>query len=213
MRVLFFDTETNGLPKGPRGSSNPNDWPAIVQLAWQAWEFPSSPDEPHKLSSVSYIIRPSPSLPWDLGSQAFHQITKERATAEGVDAAEALAAFRAALSESAALVAHNLAFDKPVLTAELLRRGLSDLPWPKARGGEECCTMLLSKDFCRLPSMYGTDYKYPKLSELHALLFGTKTPIAFHDAANDVEATVQCFRRLVALDVIPLDLWTIAFRV
>ena len=217
MRVLFFDTETNGLPKGPRGSSNPSDWPAIVQLAWQVWEFPSaSPDastggtstkEPSPISAVSYIICPSPELVWDLGSQAFHTISKERATTEGVDAGEALTAFRAALAATPLVVAHNLAFDKPVLDAEIVRRGLPPLSWPSLRGGRECCTMLESKDFCRLPSMYSrTEYKYPKLSELHALLFGNQTSIVFHNAANDVEATVQCFRRLVTLGVIPLGL-------
>lgn len=194
MRVLFFDTETNGLPTGPRGSSNPHDWPAIVQLAWQVWDFPSYVH----VSSASYILRPSPELVWNLGSQAFHQISKERAVAEGVDPAEALAAFRAVLDSCPFVVAHNLAFDKPVLGAEIQRRGLPPLLWPLGRGGRECCTMIASKDYCRLPSPYGRgDYKYPKLSELHALLFGTKTAVAFHNAAEDVEATVQCFLRLV----------------
>lgn len=207
MRILFFDTETNGLPKGPRGSTNPHDWPAIVQLAWQTWEFDEAP---RQRTSVSYILRPSPELVWDLGSQAFHQITKERALAEGVEPTEALAAFRAALAECAVVIAHNLAFDKPVLSSEISLRGLSALPWPSI----ECCTMMASKDYCRLPSAYSrTEHKFPKLSELHALLFGTNTPIVFHNAANDVEATVACFRRLVALGVIPLDVWEFALRV
>jgi DNA polymerase-3 subunit alpha/DNA polymerase-3 subunit epsilon len=207
MRILFFDTETNGLPKGPRGSANPHDWPAIVQLAWQVWEFS---DSPRHLYSASYIVRPHPELVWDLGSQGFHRITKDRALSEGDDAAEVLEAFRTALSESSILVAHNLAFDKPVLSAELSRRGFPALAWPTI----ECCTMVASKNYCRLPSAYSrTDYKFPKLSELHALLFGINTPITFHNAANDVEATVQCFRRLVELEVLPLDVWDFALRV
>jgi DNA polymerase-3 subunit epsilon len=213
MRILFFDTETNGLPKGPRGSSVPEDWPSIVQIAWQVWDC-DYPKEPVLASSVSHILRPSVDVVWDLGSQGFHQITKERALGEGVDPLVALDAFRTVLAESQIVVAHNLAFDKSVVTFEGVRRRLPPLSWPRLRGGQDCCTMEMSTQFCRLPSRYSrTDYKFPKLSELHALLFGNQTSIVFHNAANDVEATVRCFWRLVALDVIPLETWAILLRV
>ena len=34
-KYLFFDTETNGLPKDPRASFKiPDAWPRLVSIAW-----------------------------------------------------------------------------------------------------------------------------------------------------------------------------------
>jgi hypothetical protein len=56
-----------------------------------------------------------------------------------------------------------------------------------------------SKDFCKLPSTssHHNDYKYPKLSELYTLLFGSTDTITFHNADHDVDATQTCFYELV----------------
>ena len=206
MRILFFDTETNGLPR-QKNSTVATDWPPVVQLAWQVWD--AAADPPVCISNISHIVKPDPSLVWDLGSQVFHTISKERALSEGAEPDKVFAAFRTALESSTVVVAHNIAFDKPVLSMEAIRRGYPPLSW----SAQECCTMMASREFCRLPSMYSRPsdpYKYPKLSELHAILFGNNSGIVFHDAAADVDCTVRCFFRLVELAVIPLDALRVA---
>jgi len=215
MRILFFDTETNGLPKF-RTAVLASDWPAIVQVAWQVWDVPVG-KEPALHSAASYLVKPPPSLAWDLGSQAIHLITKEKALAEGTDPAEVWDAFAATLADCVFVVAHNLAFDKAVMDADAVRRGAAPYGWPSLRvpPGIECCTMQSTKAFCRLPTLYPRaedPYKYPKLSELHSLLFGNKTLLHFHNATVDVDCTVQCFLRLVELKVLPLDDWRFAVR-
>jgi len=205
MRILFFDTETNGLPKF-KTSVAPSEWPAVVQVAWQVWDFPAlgSTADPVLHSAASYYVKPSPTLEWNLGSQAIHLVTKEQALREGAEPEEVWGAFTHALADVDCIVAHNLAFDKKVVDADAARRGAPPYRWPS----KECCTMMSTKAYCRLPSMYSRPedpYKFPKLSELHALLFGNARLFHFHNASVDVDCTVQCFRRLVELKVLRLE--------
>ena len=215
MRILFFDTETNGLPKF-KTSVAPSEWPAVVQVAWQVWDFPSLGEttgtagttgttaDPTLHSAASYYVKPPPSLEWNLGSQAIHLVTKEQALREGVEPEEVWGAFAHVLADVDCIVAHNLAFDKKVVDADAARRGAPPYRWPSL----QCCTMMSTKAYCRLPSMYSRPedpYKFPKLSELHALLFGNARLLHFHNASVDVDCTVQCFRRLVELKVLRLD--------
>ena len=192
MRILFFDTETNGLPR-TRINPTAADFPSIVQLAWQLWE--STPTGNHLLSRHSHIVRPPMNIVWNLESQRFHTISHQRAMDEGMYASDVLRLFREDMGTADMVVAHNLTFDLDVLNAEAERRGIAPLLWP----ARSLCTMKESKEFCKLPSTssYHTDpYKYPKLSELYTLLFGSTDDITFHNADNDVDATQKCFYEL-----------------
>src|SRR5699024_5889859 len=86
------------------------------------------------------------------------------------------------------LVAHNLKFDHPVLSAEMLRYGKKS-----SRRIDKFCTMLSTVDYCQLPGSYR--FKWPKLQELHKKLFGKEFDDA-HDAGADVTATRECFFEL-----------------
>ena len=192
MHILFFDTETNGLPR-TRCNPTAADYPSIVQLAWQLWE--STPTGNRLLSRHSHIVRPPMNIVWNLESQGFHKITHQQAMDEGMYASDVIRLFRDDLGTADMIVAHNLTFDFEVLNAEAERRGIPPLVWP----ARSLCTMKESKDFCKLPSAsrHHSDYKYPKLSELHTLLFGSTDDITFHNADHDVEATQQCFYDLI----------------
>lgn len=51
---LFFDTETNGLPKDWNGLiEDVDNWPRMIQLAWQHYD-----QFGNKLAEHSYIIKP-----------------------------------------------------------------------------------------------------------------------------------------------------------
>ncbi len=96
------------------------------------------------------------------------------------------------------LIAHNFAFDYPVVGAEMIRA--------KMRANKKLkgiCTMESSTNFCELPGKYSGKYKWPKLSELYLKLFNQELVDA-HDALGDVKSTAACFFELLKIGVIKL---------
>ncbi len=178
---LFFDTETTGLPRNYKApASDLNNWPRMIQIGWIVTN-----SEGQHLESKSFIIRPEGfTIPKNAAS--VHGITTEKALAKGVALNLVLEEFKALVSKSDVLVAHNMSFDEKIIGAELIRNNIkSDFHKKK-----KLCTMEASTNFCKLPGNYG--YKWPKLSELHIKLFGVDFEEA-HDAANDIRATARCF--------------------
>lgn len=206
MKILFFDTETNGLPLARKAlTSNVENWPRIVQIAWELWEFTNDVQE--RILCDSYIIKPDETLVWNNESAAIHGITKERALAEGVPCSQVLAAFAAVASKARVICAHNLAFDKPVLRAEYYRQSPTEsFKWWSPI---EYCTMEHTTQLCKLPSKYprpNDPYKYPRLSELYTYLHGSDANFVLHSAGGDVECLIACFQELVRRRLVtPLD--------
>jgi DNA polymerase III subunit epsilon len=188
---LIFDTETTGLPRSFKApTSEVDNWPRVVQLAWEAFGVCGR----RKLAR-SQLIRPDGfTIPCD--AEKVHGISTELARRRGVPIAAALEAFFGPLAGASLLIAHNFSFDASVLGAEFHRLGIEDPFRRKAR----LCTMLATTAYCALPGGYG--YKWPKLEELHLRLFGDK-PGEGHDAAVDVALCARCFFELRRLGVIP----------
>ena len=107
MRILFFDTETNGLPKRP--ATTAADYPSIVQLAWQLWD--SNKTTQALISKHSHIIKPPLLTVWNLESQEFHKITHQQALDEGKHCSDVFHLLRDDLLLTDLIVAHNLSFD------------------------------------------------------------------------------------------------------
>lgn len=124
-----------------------------------------------------------------------HGIPHEKALKEGIDLEEALNMFGEDAGMCEFLVAHNMAYDKNIIGAELIRNkkdyGISK---------KQCiCTMESTTDFCKIPNQYG--YKWPKLEELHRILFGYDFANA-HNALIDIRVTANCFWELRRRDVL-----------
>lgn len=190
--ILFFDTETTGLPVNFNAHyTDTENWPRLVQLAWQQYrgETPSA--------EGCLIVAPDD---WTIPEAAsrIHGITTERAILEGCLIWEVLNIFGQALSISEMVVAHNYWFDFPIVAAEMVRVNhhkvvlLEKTPW--------CCTKESGTDLCKIPKLTGyynnsERYKKPSLDELHQFLFNE--PIegreVFHDAMIDVRATARCY--------------------
>lgn len=192
-QILFFDTEATGLPDDyDEPSSNTANWPRLVQLSWV-----TTNEKGEKLKEHDYIIYPE-GFTISKSAIDLHGITVERARAEGQPLREVLEKFLSDYRQSKYVVGHNVAFDKKIIGAELIRMGEADIMDDKL----SYCTMILSTNYCRIPGYYG--YKYPKLQELHKKLFG----IAFDDAHNsmaDVKATIKCFWEMNRLGLIPIE--------
>jgi DNA polymerase III epsilon subunit-like protein len=143
-----------------------------------------------------HIVRPLDfSIPKD--AERIHGISTAQALLEGSALRDVLDLFSAALDESDVIVAHNIAFDECVVTAEFVREGRRlDLG-----GKTKICTMKASTEYCRLPGRSG--YKYPSLAELYFCLF-RRTLEETHRADADVRACVECFFELQRRGVIPV---------
>jgi len=187
--ILFFDTETTGLPRNYKAPvTDLANWPRVVQIAWLLTD-----DGGAEIASAERIVRPDGYvIPPE--SSRVHGITTERALREGVPLPEVLGDARAAIDKAAVMVAHNMSFDEKILGAEFLRAGLPNVVEAKTR----LCTMQAATDFCALPGRYG--YKWPSLAELHARLFNESFDGA-HQALVDVRACARCFVELRRLGV------------
>ena len=189
MNILFFDTETTGLPKNYKAEiSDLDNWPRIVQLG-----FCFHADEEH-FTEYEFIIKPDG---WEIPAKAaeIHGITTERALAEGIAIKNALDVLGNWINMADLVVGHNVSFDRKVLGAEFLRAGMPDLLHGKPR----LCTMHSTTKFCNLPGKYGP--KWPKLEELYQVLF-EELPSVSHSALADVKTTAKCFFELIDRNVI-----------
>ncbi|HKK10998.1 MAG TPA: exonuclease domain-containing protein, partial [Bacteroidales bacterium] len=77
---IIFDTETTGLPKNFNAPvSDSNNWPRMVQLAWQVHN-----EKGDLLEAHDYIVKPEGyEIPYN--ATKVHGITNEKADAEGVE--------------------------------------------------------------------------------------------------------------------------------
>ncbi len=190
-RMFFvFDTETTGIPRSRKAQvTDLGNWPRVVELAWSLYDAAGEP-----VSAAEYRVRPDGfRIPAD--ATWVHGITTADATAHGRPVAEVLTAFLADLDRAQTLVAHNLAFDRPILGAEFVRLG-HDLQTVRGRFLDRpgVCTMKATIDLCAIPGRFGKP-KFPSLEELHQRLFG-EAPPAGHRALADVRATARCFFEL-----------------
>ena len=178
---LFFDTETTGVPKDYNApASNTENWPRLVQLGWILTD-----KDGEEISSGNYIVKPDGFV---IPSEAayVHGITTEKALSEGESLKTVIDCFLADAKRAKCYVGHNISFDQHVVGAELCRLSMVD----SVSNGESICTMKTSTDYCKIPGYYG--YKWPKLQELHKILFGFDFEEA-HDAMADISATKKCF--------------------
>ena len=186
---LFFDTETTGLPINYNApSSDTNNWPRLVQLAWILTD-----QNGNRLKNIgigNYIIKPDGFVIPPAASNV-HGITTQKVQKEGVALEVVIELFLSCFDKASYVVGHNVAFDKKIIGAELVRLGMNDIMDIKT----SFCTMLSSIDFCKIPSYNGLGYKYPKLQELYKKLFGCEFDDA-HNAMCDIEATEKCFWEL-----------------
>lgn len=192
MKFLVFDTETNGLPKNWKAPmSLLTNWPRVIQMAYILFD-----EDGKDLFRESAVIHPDK---WEVPNEKFWQDnghSTERCFTQGVDMPIILDSFVEMINSADYLVAHNMNFDYNIVGAEMIRYKKKATQRPKI------CTMISTIDFCNLPGNYGKP-KFPKLEELHRMLFNEEFEGA-HDALDDVMATKKCFLELLKLQVIEL---------
>lgn len=187
--ILFYDTETTGLPLWDQPSER-EDQPHIVQLAAQLVDA----DTRDVVQSINVIVN---AARWHIPKEVsdIHGITTDLSLHVGVGEKAALDCFLDMWCPSKTLgadlnhlrVGHNQSFD-----ARIIRIGLkryypdSEAIHDEWKNGTRDCTGFLMKNVMKMP-WKGPGYKMPKLSEAYEFCFGKPLEGA-HDAMVDVEA-------------------------
>ena len=191
--ILFYDTETSGLPLWNEPNEDPRQ-PHLVQLA----AILVDPETRQVLSTLDVIVRPDGwTIPDDV--VAVHGITTEKAAALGVPESLALKMLLAMHERCELRVAHNEPFDMRMVLIAIKRLlgddyGLADY-WKEQPAA---CTQRLSTPILQIPA---TDrmrvagrfhYKSANLSEAHRHFFGVDFDGA-HSALADVQACMRVY--------------------
>lgn len=188
--ILFFDTETTGVPKNYKAPvTDLENWPRLVQLGYIVYDVLDG-GKVDEYTSAEFIVRPdgfviSPEV------SKIHGVTQEKALTEGASLLTVLDTFVDWVDACDTIVGHNLNFDLSIIGAELVRANRVD-PFV---GKAQYDTMLKSVDFCKMPGGYGGKYKWPKLKELYKVLFNEELAQT-HTALDDIRQTAKCYFEL-----------------
>tara|TARA_B110000858_G_scaffold115278_1_gene131773 strand:- start:841 stop:1470 length:630 start_codon:yes stop_codon:yes gene_type:complete len=188
MKVLVFDTETTGLPKGRNPSIYETiNWPHIIQLSYIVYD-----SETNELITVEDdYINIADSVNIDPDSEKIHKISREMLQ-DGIPIEVALDKFNRFSNKCDLLVGHNVSFDKRMIMVEGIRNKVHMIV------NDTYCTMKNSIELCKIEaiSKNGDKYfKYPKLSELYVELF-KKEPKNTHNALIDILICMRCFCKM-----------------
>ena len=200
-KILFFDTETSDFIKKDLPANDPKQaW--VVQIG----ALLATPEK--TIDSLNTIIQAN-GRSINHYAEEVHKISVFKADEEGVPELEAAEKFGLLLRQADLVVGHNFDFDWKY-AMHLLERNMDDLS-DEARSAfyldlPNYCTM---KDknvvkFCGLKNKVGRA-KWPKLIELHEILFGKGFDGA-HDAFADITATKDCFFELIKREIITINL-------
>lgn len=194
--ILFFDTETTGLPIFKAPSSDTRQ-PHIVQFAAIVTD-----NNLKEKSSINVICSPDG---WEITKESsdIHGISHDDALKHGISEKSICDIYLNLISKSDLVVAHNISFDLRVMRIAMIRTKIiseDDLK-NMEKSTSTYCTMESSSPIVNLPPTdrmisYGiTKPKSPKLSEAIKFFFGEELDGA-HNALVDVRACARLYTRL-----------------
>ena len=200
-RVMVFDVETSGLL--PKNSYQ--QFPHILQLSYIVYDMVTRTID----KKYNTYIRVADDVAITDEITQLTGITREKCEEDGIPILDALYAMYLDYVGCDCIIAHNLKFDAIMIGIELERhdapaelRNLMCQEYEAKTNKNRYCTMMHSVNLCAIvvnamtkkgePYTY---YKWPKLSELHAHLFGF-VPEGLHDSLVDVEVCLKCYLKL-----------------
>jgi DNA polymerase-3 subunit alpha len=194
MRILFIDTETNGLPASRWAKEMDwKLWPEIIQISWEIWEV-NTGAEPRIVKSEDYLLKQDPAIKWSSVAESFHKISFDLCQKQGVDWEPVLVKFQDDLATCDGLAAHNLDFDRKIIRAAIWRVGR--VPWIEG-AILEICTMRGAQGFYNFGPDRNGNPKAPTLKQLHdACIPGTYDCSGagpWHTATHDLHCAALCF--------------------
>ncbi len=188
MNIIFWDTETTGIPRWDLPADDPSQ-PRIVELAAILCDDQTA----GVIGKYAEIVKPDG---WTIpeGAAKVHGITTERAIAEGRPIAEVLDAFDALLARAQLLAAFNLRFDDKLLRGARRRLGRPDgfgtIPvFCCMRGATPLCKL---ERTAKMKKAGFDKYKTPNLGEAVKILLG-RDHVGAHGAMADALATKDIY--------------------
>jgi DNA polymerase III subunit epsilon len=184
--VIFFDTETTGLPVWGE-PSNSDGQPHIVEIG----AILADEDTREVISEISIVIQPDG---WLIPEEmtAIHGISQEKAAKFGMPENLALHTFWS-MWNGAKRVAHNAYFDQRIIRIAMKRFGYSEQALDAWADKETLfCTMQAAKPVMQLEPKVRGNWKNPKLSEAYEF-YTQKQLIDAHKAIVDARACMEIY--------------------
>lgn len=190
-KVVFFDTETTGLPLWQEPSDSEGQ-PHLTQLA----AIVADAETKEVLASIDLTIRPDG---WVIPAELveLNGLTTEYCAAVGVSEKLAVDLFFELVSNADLIVAHNSSFDQRIIRIAMKRYGYSDadlIEW--AAKDKHFCTMRESKEIVGALTDKGS-LKNPNLSEAYQYFYGEGFEGA-HTALADATACMKVYWALTS---------------
>jgi len=182
--LLFYDTETTGLPIWDKPSGDECQ-PHICQLAAIL-----SDEQGNHLSSMNALIHPENwTIPEDMSN--IHGITTQKAESGGISIITAILMLNDLWEKSDIRIGFNESFDARMVRISIKRHFDEEFA-EKWKAGEKYCAMQKSRMICKIPNAKGTATKAPNLTEAYKHFTGKDLANA-HDAMADVLATIDIY--------------------
>tara|TARA_B110000908_G_scaffold170733_1_gene231180 strand:- start:58 stop:705 length:648 start_codon:yes stop_codon:yes gene_type:complete len=204
MKLIVFDTETTGLiPKKSSLYSKKVNNPYIVQLSWLVFDTIEN-----KLDGTyDYIVKLPEGITIPKEASDIHKITNEIMKEKGHDIGCVLGKFYNDLIKCNMLIAHNITFDKKMLSIEFYRNGYGK-HFIKNKYNEYC-TMTMGTPICNITMISKWNGKpfvrFCKLIELHEKLFN-ETPNNLHNSLIDILVCFRCYYKIYnGKDILTID--------
>lgn len=184
MNILFFDTETTGIPPQNKDKSFQDpinysyyDNSRLVEIAWQLVDKNNQ-----VISSKSFYVKIEGfTIPEQVTS--IHGITNETCYKEGVDILTILDIFHQDLLKSDIISAYNVEFDRHIILSEIYRQNLTEIA-NYFKNKKYFCSMKLMMNFLQTT-------RWISLKDAYVSIF--KEEFKAHKALDDVIAMVKCY--------------------
>ena|ERR1700722_1368500 len=197
--ILFYDTETTGLPDFKARSADPLQ-PHMVQIALLFTD-----DDGTELELQTALIRPDDWQVPEEGPAAVHGISHARCMEEGIPESAAANMFLLAQARCNLRVAHNESFDRRILRIAMTRAGIERDVIEATENRSSFDTCRAAQPIVNLPPTSAmvakgmTSAKPPKLTECISFFFQDSIEGA-HDAVWDARACARIYFHLQSLN-------------
>lgn len=188
MKYLIFDCSPVDKPKDYKALfTDTNAWPRLIHLSWIVLDKNFKPKE-----DFDCIIDPE-GFNLTKAIQKRIKIDDEDIKKKSSKLDNVLTMFSESVEKVEYLIAHNLKMNESVVAAEYIRLSKDNPMFRK----ERICLMQESTYYCKIPNRRGS-YKWPSLTELHAICFQQRFSPA-NNARADVIAAARSFIKLMKI--------------
>lgn len=192
---LIFDVETTGFPNNSLSANDPQQ-AHIVQLAVILLD-----EQFNEKASFNTLIKPAGWIvPEDVVK--IHGKSTEDCERYGIPIKAAVEVFQQFSIRAEKAVAHNMQFDKRMLSMAI--SVVDNIPFPGFQFPDSICTMEAMTNVCKLYGKVKGKFKWPKLQEAYSHIYGKPFDKA-HDALADVRACAAILKWLITNGKIALN--------